>query len=143
MGEPSRYIDFRSVPLEVLRDFVRTRAEATSIRQVAAEMRLGRTTLHSFINEETTPHPRIRRIIALWYLDWVDTAPDFDLVRPYASALEMLVRGLPEQQREGTVAIVLGGLESGYIGGGESPPHWLEVLQFVARRTDAHKWRLP
>jgi hypothetical protein len=128
------WADFRAIPVEVLRDFVRSRAEITSIRQVAAETGLGRTTLHSFVNGETTPHPRVRRVIALWYLDWLETAPDLDVVRPYASALEVLISGMPETQRDGTLAVVLDGLESGYTGGGEPPPRWVELLRFVTRR---------
>lgn len=135
--------DHRTVPLEVLRDFARARGEATSIANVAEELGLGRSTLYGFISEGRTPHPRARRVIALWYLDWIETAPDFDLVRPYVSALDVLTRELPEEQREAVVNVVLGGLEAGYVGGGESPPRWLATLQFAARRVDAHRWRLP
>lgn len=131
---PPQWTNFRDIPLQVLRDFVRTRAEATSLRQVAAEMGLGRTTLHSFVNDETKPHPRVRRIIALWYLDWLQMAPDMDLVRPYAAALDVLIQGMPERQRRGAVEIVLDGLESGFASDGESPPRWVEVLRVVARR---------
>ena len=131
---PAHWTNFRDIPHEVLRDFVRTRAEATSIRQVAVEMGVGRTTLHSFINAETTPHPRIRRLIALSLLDWHENAPDMDVVRPYAVALEVLIRGVPEPRREATITTVLDGLESGYTGDGTSPPRWVEVLRIVARR---------
>lgn len=133
---PAHWTNFRDIPLEVLRDFVRTRAEATSIRQVADEMRVSRSTLHSFVSSETrAPHPRIRRVIALWYLDWLQTAPDMDLVRPYAEALDLLTEGMPKLQREGAVEIVLDGLERGFSGDGESPPRWVEVLRFVTRRS--------
>jgi hypothetical protein len=132
---PAHWTNFRDIPLEVLREFVRTQAEETSIRQVAADFGLGRTTLHSFINAETTPHPRIRRKIALCYLDWLQTAPDLDLVRPYAAALDVLTEGMPERQREGAVEIVLDGLELGFGSDGDSPPRWVEVLRFVTRRS--------
>lgn len=92
-SRPAQWTNFRDIPLEVLRDFVCTRAEDSSIRQVAVEMGLGRTTLHSFMYAETTPHPRIRRKIALCYLEWLQTAPDMDLVRPYAAALDVLIEG--------------------------------------------------
>ncbi|HEX6369793.1 MAG TPA: hypothetical protein VF006_12815 [Longimicrobium sp.] len=98
-------------------------------------MRIALTTLHSFVSSETTPHPRIRRVIALWYLDWQQTAPDMDLVRPYAAALDMLTEGMPERQREGALEIVLDGLELGFGGDGESPPRWVEALRFVTRRS--------
>jgi hypothetical protein len=132
---PAHWTHFRNIPLEVLREFVRTQSEETSIRQVAADIGLGRTTLHSFINAETTPHPRIRRKIALWYLDWLQSAPDMDLVRPYAAALDVLTEGMPERQREGAVEIVLDGLELGFCSDGDSPPRWVEVLRFATRRS--------
>ena len=134
-GPPAHWTNFRDIPLEVLRDFVRTRSEATSIRQVADEMRVARSTLHSFVTSETTPHPRIRRVIALWYLDWLQTVPDMDLVRPYAAALDVLTEGMSERQREKAVEIVLDGLELGFGSDGESPPRWVGVLRFVARRS--------
>ncbi|WP_420129175.1 hypothetical protein [Longimicrobium sp.] len=132
---PAQWTHFRDIPLEVLRDFVRTRAEDTSIRQVAIDMGLGRTTLHSFIGAQTSPHPRVRRKIALSYLNWLQAAPDMDLVRPYAAALGVLTEGMPERQREGAVEIVLDGLELGFCGDGESPPRWLEALRVVTRRS--------
>lgn len=131
---PALWTDHRTIPVEVLRDFVRSRMEMTSVRQIAAEMKLGRTTLHSFITAGTNPHPRVRRVIALWYLDWLETAPDLDVVRPYAAALEVLVNEVPEGQREGTAAIVLDGLKSAFMGAGERPPRWVELLRFATRR---------
>lgn len=141
---PFNESDHRRVPLEVLRDFARTRAEAASIQKVADEMGIGRSTLHTFISRGTTPLPRVRRILALWYLDWVVTAPDYDLARPYASALEVLLEDVPEGQREGTFTVLLDGLEAGYAGGGEPPPRWVQTLRFIARRREAHTaWRGP
>jgi hypothetical protein len=136
-SRPAQWTNFRDIPLEVLRDFVCTRAEDSSIRQVAAEMGLGRTTLHSFMYAETTPHPRVRRKIALCYLDWLQTAPDIDLVRPYAAALDVLINGLPERQRAAAVEIVLDGLQLGSVSDGESPPRWVELLRVLTRRRTA------
>jgi hypothetical protein len=134
------WTDFRDVPLEVLRDFARTWAEDTFIRQVAAEIGMGRTTLHSFINGETTPHPRIRRRIALCYLAWLQTPPpDMDLVRPFVAALDVLIAGLPEHRREATITILLEGLESGYAGDDAPPPRWLEALRAVIQRRMASR----
>ena len=67
-------------------------------------MRVAHGTLHAIVSANTTPHPCIRRAIALWYLDWSETVADIGLVRPYAAALDVLIAGLPEGQREGTAA---------------------------------------
>lgn len=110
----AHWTNFRDIPLDVLRDFVRTRAEATSIRQIADELGIGGTTLHSFINSEsTTPHPRIRRKspCALW--TGCTRRQIWRWFGPYAAALDVLVGGMPERQRGGAVEIVLDGLEWG------------------------------
>lgn len=119
--------DHRSIPLEVLRDFVRTQAELTSIRAVAIEVGAGRTTLHSFLNEETTPHPRIRRLLAVWYLAKLDEAPDIDVIRPYAAALSILVSSLPEDERGVATVLLVESLGAIYAGR-EEQPRWMELL---------------
>lgn len=50
-------MDHRTVPLEVLREFARSYAELTSLRTVAEDAGVGRSTVHSFITTEkhTTP----------------------------------------------------------------------------------------
>ena len=120
--------DYRSVPLEVLRDFVRAHAELTSIRAVAGEVGVGRTTLHSFLNEETTPHPRVRRLLGLWYLTKVNEAPDIDVIRPYAAALSILVSSLPEDERGAATALMVESLAAIYAGR-EEQPRWMELLR--------------
>jgi transcriptional regulator with XRE-family HTH domain len=119
--------DHRAVRMEVLQDFVRTQAELSSIRQVAAEVGLGRTTIHAFVNGESNPHPRVRRTLALWYLQKSAEAPDIDVARPYAAALGILLAALPESDREAGTAVLLEALEALHAGAG-SYPRWLELL---------------
>lgn len=125
-------MDHRAVPLEVLRDFVRSQAELSSIRQVAAEVGLGRTTLHSFINEETNPHPRVRRLLGLWYLQKLEQAPDIDVARPYVSALEILLSEVPEERRRAAQQSLLELLTETHAEAGEAP-RWLELLRTQPR----------
>lgn len=119
------YTDHRSVPLDVLRDFIRSQCELASVRAVAAETGLGRTTLHAFINGATKPHPRVRRTLALWYLAKVNEAPDIDVLRPYESALAILISSLPPDAQEAARALLvddLRGLHSAPL------PRWLQLL---------------
>ena len=125
--------DFRSIPLEVLRDFVRTQSEITSIRACAAEVGLGRTTLHLFIQGQRNPHPRVRRALGLWYLRKQNEAVDIDVVRPYVSALSILIAGLPEMDRDTASALVLETLEAVYTSHAEIP-RWLELLLTEGKR---------
>lgn len=125
-------MDHRAVPLEVLRDFVRSQAELSSIRQVAAEVGLGRTTLHTFINGETNPHPRVRRLLGLWYLQKLEQAPDIDVARPYVAALEILLSEVPEERRRAAQQSMLELLTETHSEAGAAP-RWLELLQTQPR----------
>ncbi|MBW3572370.1 MAG: hypothetical protein KY467_14810 [Gemmatimonadetes bacterium] len=117
------------MPLEVLRDFVRSQTELSSIRQVAAEVGLGRTTLHNFVTGETRPHPRVRRLLALWYLQKLEQAPDMDVARPYAAALEILLSDVPEERRRAAQETVLELLAETHSDAGAGAPRWLELLR--------------
>jgi hypothetical protein len=119
--------DHRSIPLEVLRDFVRVQAELTSLRAVASAIGVGRTTLHSFLNDETKPHPRIRRLIGLFYIAKMNEAPDIDIIRPYVSALSTLVSALPPDKQGAASALLVDGLAVLH-GPPEKHPRWLESL---------------
>ena len=121
--------DYRTIPVDVLRDFARTQTEVTSIRQVAEDVGISHSALHKFVLGRTAPQPRVRRLLGLWYLEVVDTAHVIDVARPFASALDTLLVGVPEAQRDATAARVLAGVELGYTEAGEPPPRWIEALR--------------
>lgn len=130
-------MDHRLVPLEVLREFARSHAELTSIRLVAEDAGVGRSTLHKFITAGTTPHPRVRRLLALWYLRRVAGIDELELVRPYVTALDVLVADVPAPTRGRVTLDVLDDVDRGYAEAGEEPPRWVQVLRTrIARTTD-------
>lgn len=90
--------DHRTVPVHVMREFARDRAELSSVRQVAEEIGLGRTTLHNFISADTMPHPRVRRLLALWYLREKEKEAASE-EQTYATAFEILVNTVPLESR--------------------------------------------
>jgi hypothetical protein len=120
--------DYRTVPVEAIRRFAQDETELTSIRHVAAEVGLGRTTLHKFVAGETMPHPRVRRLLALWYLRRHDQAAEDETVRPYATALGILLACVPDEVRMGAAEDVLNVLERHAVTGGERPP-WMDALR--------------
>jgi hypothetical protein len=121
--------DYRTVPVEAIRRFAQDETELTSIRHVAAEVGLGRTTLHKFVAGETMPHPRVRRLLALWYLRRHGQAAEDETVRPYVSALEILLSGVPGDTRSRAAEDVLDVLERGYAATGGERPSWLDALR--------------
>jgi hypothetical protein len=120
--------DHRAVPLEVLREFARSQAESTSIRNEAEDAGVGRSTVHKFISAGTMPHPRIRRLLALWYLRRREGV-ELELIRPYAHALSVLITGMPGPSRERVTRAVLDNIEEGFASEGEEAPRWLEALR--------------
>ena len=136
--------DHRTVPLEVLREFARSQAELTSIRLVAEDAGVGRSTLHKFITADTMPHPRVRRLLALWYLRRLGGVDETELVRPYVSALQVLVGEVPEQSRMRVTTHVLDSVDRGYTEAGEETPRWIKALRSRLARTagpGAPGWR--
>lgn len=89
-------IDYRGVPLATLREYARDRAEQSSLRQVASDVGVGRGTLQNFIRGETSPHPRVKRLVALWYLRERVRDAEAATVEPYEAALEVMVGALPD-----------------------------------------------
>jgi AcrR family transcriptional regulator len=120
--------DHRAVPVETLREFARDRAELTSVRQVAAEAGLGRTTLRNFLTRGTTPHPRVRRLLALWYLGEKAKEQKPFLPEDYVSAFDILLDGLPDDHRARAAAALVEGLVAVHTGAGvEIPPALAEL----------------
>lgn len=128
-------MDHRAVPLEVLREFARSHAELGSIRLVAEDAGVGRSTLHKFITAGTTPHPRVRRLLALWYLRRVSGMDETELVRPYVAALEVLIADVPGRSRGCVASEVLDSVDRGYAVAAEEPPRWVRVLRTRLSRT--------
>jgi hypothetical protein len=128
-------MDHRSVPVEVLRDFARHQVELSSIRLVAEDAGVGRSTLHKFISGGTMPHSRVRRLLALWYLRRLSGVDETELVRPYLSALEILTADVPESTRWRATSEVLDSLDRGFIAVGEETPRWMKVLRTRVARS--------
>jgi hypothetical protein len=126
--------DYRTIPVDVLRDFALAQSDVTSIRRVADEIGISHSALHKFVTGRTDPQRRVQRLIGLWYLDVLETAHDIDVARPFANALDTLLAGVPDVQREATAARVLAGVELGYTEAGEPPPRWMEALRVFRKR---------
>lgn len=122
-------MDYRSVPVEVLREFARTQAELSSIRTISEDAGIGRSTLHKFITAGTTPHPRVRRLLALWYLRRMSGLDELELVRPYVAALDVLFGDVADPARVRATRSVLDSVERAYAEVGEESPRWIEVLR--------------
>ena len=128
-------MDHRTVPLEVLREFARSQAELSSIRHVAEDAGVGRSTVHKFISAGTMPHPRVRRLLALWYLRRVSGVDELELIRPYTSALEVVFGDLPEPFRGRVTLAVLDNVDRAYGEAGEETPRWVKALRTRLART--------
>lgn len=121
--------DHKSVPLDVLREFTREEAERTSLRHVAARVGLGRTTVQKFVAGETTPHPRVRRRLALWYLSEQAAASGGAAAEAYGAALDVLVGPLPPALRRATALALVDAVEQAYAAHGAPMPAGLAAAR--------------
>lgn len=119
--------DYRNIPVDVLRDFALTQTHITSIRAVADQIGLGRSTLHKFVLGRTMPQPRVRRLLGLWYLECQTRAADIDIARPYLAALATLLADILSPERDAARQEVLAALQEIYGKRGERP-RWLEIV---------------
>jgi hypothetical protein len=115
----------RDVPIDAVRDLARDHAERTSLRQLAPEIGLGHSTLHNFLNG-AAPHPRVRRLLALWYLRVTGGGDDAET---YAAAVDVLLASVPEEARSSAASDLLDVLERGYDASGTARPPWLTALR--------------
>jgi hypothetical protein len=121
-------INPRDVPLDDIRELARDRAEQSSLRHLAPVIGLGHSTLHNFLNG-AAPHPRVRRLLGLWYLRETGAeGAEEEVVRPFASALDILLSGVPPESRSQAMDEVLDVLERGYAPTGKLPS-WLTALR--------------
>lgn len=122
MEEEAEEKEHRAVPLDVLRAFYRDAAEANSIRTVSAACDVGRSTLQKFISGQTTPHPRIRRQLAQYYLRSSGKSADWHRER---QALDFLLSGLAGRLRDQAAAQIRDVVRHTYESAGRPAPEWV------------------
>ena len=121
-------INPRDVPIEAVRELARDHAERSSLRLLAPEIGLGHSTLHNFL-AGAAPHPRVRRLLGLWYLRVTGGGEDGEALRAYTSALDVLLAGVPAELRGRAAGEVLDVLERGYTESGTGAPPWVQALR--------------
>ena len=117
------WTELSAIPVETLREFIRDKMSERSIRRVADEIGIGRSTLNKVVLGRTVPQPRVRRAFALWYLR------ETGGVQVYADACNALLAGFPAQMREQAGPLLLDSLRTLYASLGVEPPRWIGLLK--------------
>lgn len=114
-----------AVPVDELRRRARHECKQRSQREVAAEIGVGRTTLHNFVTRETSPHPRVRNLLHKWY--------QARAVRDGAAsaALAALLDGLPAEIATAAHGRLLDAVEWAHHEAEREPPAWLTTARIV------------
>lgn len=118
----------REVPIEIVRELARHRAEQRTLRYVASQIGVGLSTLHNFVRG-AMPHPRIRQKLAEWYVREVGQGGDAYPDVAYASAVQVLVAGIPADRRKDAAEDLVSLLEALHSKHGLPTPPWLERLR--------------
>lgn len=120
----TQQINPRDIPIDAVRDLAREHAERSSLRQLAPEIGLGHSTLHNFPNG-AAPHPRVRRLLGLWYLRVTGGNPEELRLSPYVSAMDVLLADVHESARARARVSLLECVSDHVYGGGGESPDWL------------------
>ncbi len=115
----------RAIPVEQLRRWYQDQCELTSIRHVCNAVGIGRTTLHKFVAGETIPHPRIRRMLALYYVSRTGLAEPDDDGGVAESAVGLLSRFFPPKNQRRMRVALLDRMEDEFRAAGCEVPGWL------------------
>lgn len=118
----------RELPIEMVRELARHRSEQRSLRYVADQIGVGPSTLHNFL-KGAMPHPRIRHKLAEWYVRELGRGGDAYPDGAYASAVLMLVSGLPAEGREEAREDLISLVERLYDQHDLPRPAWMERIR--------------
>lgn len=112
------------IPLDQLRDAVRVRGEATSLRAVAAELGISYGALYKFL-EGSTPYAANLAKITTWYIQVAEP----NQLREVVAALELLVTLIPEPERERTRNEIRAVIQNSSRRGSSPLPRWWRNLK--------------
>ncbi len=121
-------MDYRSIPLDVLREAAGEASTVSSVRALADTLGLGRTTLQNFIQGDTHPHPRVRRLVAEWYLRQTQPAEPGSF-EEFDAALDVLLRDLKAKHATPARSAILALLETLHRVTGSPVPAALDALR--------------
>lgn len=118
---PSRDL---GVPVDVLRNAARERAEATSLRAAAREIGMSWRGLEAFM-EGTRPHPATVRKLTAWYLKRV-AAGELEVSAEAAeAAFTVLLSHIPAERRQAGLDRLTTCLREFCVSEGVALPSWL------------------
>lgn len=120
--------ELRAVPIETLRAWYVDECELSSVRRVAAEAGIGRTTLWKFKAEGAEPQPRTRRLLALYYMRMRGPV-DGQRAADARTAFTILAGFFPPEARERIAAELLDVTERGFEREGMEVPGWTRLLR--------------
>lgn len=130
-----QHLPFPDLDIAVVRRFVQTRANATSVRAVAAAIGMRHTSLEKFL-DGSEPYARNRSLICAWYVrqdpqDRLDAqseaqgTPRGEHANDLSYHLEVLLGELTGPARGETLMRITRALSDGYVRMTGSAPAWL------------------
>ena len=117
-----------AVPVDVLREAVRARSEATSMRAVAAELGLSLGFVQDFI-AGAQPRSRTLRAVTAWYVRHRAEAGDGLDADTMRAVLALLLEPVPVKARGKARNAFLDALERIYRDAGGLVPRWVGELR--------------
>lgn len=117
----------RRAPLATVREALRARVEATSLRRVADDVGLSASGLRNIIEGRTTPHRSTLKKLDAWLLTYEATRERVTVAGVHA-ALALLVDGLSAERASLTRRRLLDVLRVAYKDARVPLPPWLDEV---------------
>lgn len=118
-----------AIPVEELRTWYVERCAMSTIREVAADVGVGHSTLFALVSGKTrTLQPRIRKVLAGYYLAHRGD-DDSQRVENAKAAFRTAASFFPEPARARVVLHLLATAEAEYLAAGQDVPGWLRALR--------------
>ena len=119
----------RDTEIEFLREALRRRVEKTSVRQVAAEVKMSHGGVYNLVAGTVVPYGKTLAKLRAWYLEQ-STAGGAGLTVPAARYLiDQMLAAVPQFMRPAAGAALLEHLESVHGRFGVPVPPWVEELR--------------
>jgi len=117
----------QGVSIEVLREAVRRRVADSTLRQVAAEIGMSFSGLHTFL-DGTTPHPGTVRKVAAWHVRAASESGNTVDTALAETALDLLLRHVPPRKRPALRRELVEALVAQAKREQLPPPAWADAL---------------
>ena len=119
----------RHAEIELLREALRRRVETTSVRQVAAEVRMSHGAVYNLVNGDVVPRGKTLAKLRVWYVEQSARGGSGLTVDAARFLVDQMLGAVPAYMRPAAGVELLEKLDGVYQQFGVPTPHWVGELR--------------